>query len=76
MTNKCHYCLHVKLKSNRFPVYRLVAPSMADPIEGINFMALLAKSRQNLHRAPVSRVAAGALSHFDIWARIARRGLT
>jgi hypothetical protein len=59
MVYKGHQRLHVKLKRNRLSARRLVAPSMADPIEGINFMALLEKARHNLHRAPVSTVAAG-----------------
>ena len=68
MVYKSHQRLHVKLKSNRLSARRLVAPSMADPIESINFMALLEKSRQNLHRAPVSNVTAGsviAVWHLD-----------
>lgn len=58
----------MKLERNRFSARRLVAPSIADPIEGINFMALLKKSRQNLRSASVSNVTAGsviAVWHLD-----------
>lgn len=41
-------CPHVKLKANQLFTHNLVAASMAEPVESINFMALIKQVWNNL----------------------------